>query len=81
LPAFATEYPDVVLDITTPSNKVDIVANGFDAGVQIGEYVQRDMIAVRVSDDLRLAVFGSPTYFNASTPACIVGSLRRGDNL
>jgi DNA-binding transcriptional LysR family regulator len=52
-----------VLDVTTSSDKVDIVADGFDAGVQIGEYVQRDMIAVRVSDDLRLAVFGSPSYF------------------
>ena len=60
---FATEYPDIVSDITTSNNKVDIVADGFDAGIQIGEYVQRDMIAVRVSDDLRLAVFASPAYF------------------
>jgi DNA-binding transcriptional LysR family regulator len=52
-----------VLDITTSSDRVDIVAEGFDAGVQIGEFVQRDMIAVRVSDDLRLAVVGSPAYF------------------
>ena len=63
LAKFATEYPDIVLDVTTSSNKVDIVADGFDAGIQIGEYVQRDMIAVRVSDDLRLAVFASPAYF------------------
>ena len=63
LAKFATEYPEIVLDITTSSNKVDIVADGFDAGIQIGEYVQRDMIAVRVSDDLRLAVFASPAYF------------------
>ena len=63
LAKFATEYPDIVLDITTSSNKVDIVADGFDAGIQIGESVQRDMIAVRVSDDLRLAVFASPAYF------------------
>ena len=60
---FAADYPEVVLDVTTSNDKVDIVADGFDAGVQIGEYVQRDMIAVRVSDDLRLAVFGSPSYF------------------
>jgi DNA-binding transcriptional LysR family regulator len=63
LATFASEYPDIVLDITTSSNKVDIVADGFDAGILIGESVQRDMIAVRVSDDLRLAVFGSPAYF------------------
>ena len=60
---FSADYPEVVLDVTTSNDKIDIVADGFDAGVQIGEYVQRDMIAVRVSDDLRLAVFGSPSYF------------------
>lgn len=63
LATFAAEFPEIVLDITTSSNRVDIVADGFDAGVQIGEYVQRDMIATRVSDDLRLAVVGSPAYF------------------
>lgn len=65
LAAFAAEFPDIVLDITTSSDRVDIVADGFDAGVQIGEYVQRDMIAVRVSADLRLAVVGSPAYFQS----------------
>jgi DNA-binding transcriptional LysR family regulator len=65
LTTFATEYPDVVLDITTSSDRVDIVSAGYDAGMQIGEYIQRDMIAVRVSDDLRLAAFGSPDYFQS----------------
>ena len=65
LAAFAREHPEVVLDITTSSNQVDIVAAGYDAGIQIGEYIQRDMIAVRVSDDVRLAVFGSPEYFTS----------------
>jgi DNA-binding transcriptional LysR family regulator len=63
LATFTSEYPEIVLDITTSSDRVDIVAEGFDAGVQIGEFIQRDMIAVRVSDDLRLAVVGSPAYF------------------
>jgi DNA-binding transcriptional LysR family regulator len=65
LAAFATEYPEIVLDLTISSSRVDIVADGYDAGIQIGEFVQRDMIAVRVSDDLRLAVFGSPSYFES----------------
>jgi DNA-binding transcriptional LysR family regulator len=65
LAAFATEYPDIVLDITASSNRVDIVADGYDAGIQLGEFVQRDMIAVRVSDNLRLAVFASPAYFQS----------------
>ena len=65
LAAFAREHPEVVLDITTSNTPVDIVAAGYDAGIQIGEYIQRDMIAVRVSDDVRLAVFGSPEYFTS----------------
>lgn len=65
LGTFAKEYPDIVLDIVTSSDRVDIVADGYDAGIQIGEYVQREMIAVRVSDELRLAVFGSPDYFQS----------------
>jgi DNA-binding transcriptional LysR family regulator len=67
LVAFAHEHPEVVLDISTSNNRMDIVAAGYDAGIQIGEYIQRDMIAVRVSDDGRLAAFGSPEYF-ASHP-------------
>lgn len=63
LAAFATEYPEVVLDITTSNDPIDIVSGGYDAGIQIGEYIERDMIAVRVSNDLRLAAFASPTYF------------------
>jgi DNA-binding transcriptional LysR family regulator len=47
---------------------VDLVAGGFDAGIQIGEFIQRDMVAVRVSADLRLALVGSPEYFATRKP-------------
>ena len=63
LAAFAKAYPDIVLDVVTSNDPVDLVAGQFDAGIQIGEFIQRDMIAVRVSNDLRLAVLGSPEYF------------------
>jgi DNA-binding transcriptional LysR family regulator len=63
LTAFAEAYPDVVLDVVTVTGPVDIVAGEFDAGIQLGEYVQKDMIAVRVTQELRLAVVGSPGYF------------------
>lgn len=63
LTAFAEAYPEVVLDVVTVTGPVDIVAGEFDAGIQLGEYVQKDMIAVRVSQELRLAVVGSPGYF------------------
>lgn len=65
LARFARTYPDIVLEITTSNDPVDLVAGQFDAGIQIGEFIQRDMIAVRVSNDLRLAVVGSPEYFQS----------------
>lgn len=63
LAAFAEAYPDVVLDVTTVTGPVDLVSGEFDAGIQLGEFIQKDMIAVRVSPKLRLAVVGSPSYF------------------
>jgi DNA-binding transcriptional LysR family regulator len=65
LARFARTYPEIVLEVTSSNDPVDLVAGGYDAGVQIGEFIQRDMIAVRVSKDLRLAVVGSPEYFKA----------------
>ena len=65
LAQFTRDYPDVVVDITADDTRLDIVAGGFDAGIQFGEYIQKDMIAVRVSQDLRAAVVGSPAYFNS----------------
>jgi DNA-binding transcriptional LysR family regulator len=62
LTAFADAYPDVILDVVTVTRHVDIVAVGFDAGIQLGEYIQKDMIVVRVTKELRLAVVGSPSY-------------------
>ena len=63
LAQFASTYPEIVLEVTSSNDPVDLVAGEYDAGVQIGEFIQRDMIAVRVSKDLRLAVVGSPEYF------------------
>jgi DNA-binding transcriptional LysR family regulator len=65
LAQFARAYPEIVLEVTTSNDPVDLVAGGYDAGVQIGEFIQRDMIAVRVSRDVRLAVVGSPEYFRS----------------
>jgi DNA-binding transcriptional LysR family regulator len=60
---FARTYPEILLEVTSSNDPVDLVAGEYDAGVQIGEFIQRDMIAVRVSRDMRLAVVGSPEYF------------------
>jgi DNA-binding transcriptional LysR family regulator len=65
LAKFARDYPDVVLDITADDSRMDIVAGGFDAGIHFGEYIQKDMIAVRVSKDHRAAIVGAPIYFKS----------------
>ena len=59
---FARNYPDVVLDVSTDETRLDLVAGGFDAGVQYGEFIHKDMVAVRVSSDHRPAIVGSPAY-------------------
>lgn len=63
LAEFARNYPDVVLDVSTDETRLDLVASGFDAGVQYGEFIQQDMVAVRVSPDHRPAIVGAPSYF------------------
>ncbi|AVI83917.1 MULTISPECIES: LysR family transcriptional regulator [Pseudomonas syringae group] len=57
------EYPDLTLEINIGYRLIDIVAERFDAGVRIGDQVAKDMIAVRISPDLRMAVVGAPSYF------------------
>jgi DNA-binding transcriptional LysR family regulator len=59
---FARDYPEVVLDVTTDDSRMDIIAEGFDAGIHFGEYIEKDMIAVRVSPDQRPVIVGSPGY-------------------
>ena len=60
---FMAEYPDIEMEITLDEGLTDIVADRFDAGIRIGEQVQKDMVAVRIGPDLRMAVVGSPSYF------------------
>ena len=62
---FALDYPDVELDITTDDSRLDLASAGFDAGIQFGEYIAQDMVAVRVSPDLIPAIVASPAYFES----------------
>jgi DNA-binding transcriptional LysR family regulator len=57
------KYPDIKVEIVIDNGLTDIVAERLDAGVRLGEQVARDMIAVRVGPDLRMAVVGAPSYF------------------
>lgn len=56
-------YPDVHVELALSSELTDIVAERFDAGVRLGESIAKDMVAVQISPDLRMAVVGSPGYF------------------
>jgi DNA-binding transcriptional LysR family regulator len=56
-------YPDIKMEIVIDYGLTDIVARGFDAGVRSGEQVAKDMIAVRIGPDMRMAVVAAPAYF------------------
>ena len=57
------DYPDIKVEIIIDYGLTDIVAERYDAGVRLGEQVAKDMIAVRIGPDLRMAVVGAPPYF------------------
>jgi DNA-binding transcriptional LysR family regulator len=57
------DNPDLNIEIIVDYGLTDIVAKGYDAGVRLGEQVAKDMIAMRVGPDMRMAVVGSPEYF------------------
>ncbi len=57
------ENPDIVVELSVDSGLTDIVADRFDAGVRLGERLEKDMIAVRIGPQLRMAAVGSPAYF------------------
>jgi DNA-binding transcriptional LysR family regulator len=63
LPLLAS-YPDIQLEINTDYRMVDIVEQRFDAGVRLGEHLAKDMIAVRIGPDVRMAVVAAPSYFD-----------------
>jgi DNA-binding transcriptional LysR family regulator len=71
------EYPDIKVEIIVDLGLTDIVAQRYDAGVRFGEQVAKDMIAVRIAPDSRMAVVGAPSYFRRrpepKTPQELIG--------
>ncbi|MEZ2131945.1 MULTISPECIES: LysR family transcriptional regulator [unclassified Sinorhizobium] len=68
LARFLPENPDINVEIIVDYGLTDIVAERYDAGVRLGEQVAKDMIAVRISPEVRIAVVGSPSYFERYPP-------------
>lgn len=62
------EFPDLHVEIAVDQKLTDIAEEGFDAGVRLGEQVEKDMIAVRISPDLEMVVAGAPDYFRRHAP-------------
>lgn len=63
LPSFLAEHPLVNLDLVVSESPVDVIGAGFDAGIQLVEGIDRDLIAVPITGDLRMVVVGAPSYF------------------
>lgn len=59
------DYPDIKVELSVDYGLTNIVAERYDAGVRSGEQVAKDMIAVRIGPDMRMAVVGSPSYFRS----------------
>lgn len=63
LPRFRQAYPDISVEISVDDAAIDITERGFDAGIRIGEAIEKDMIAMRLTSDITWTVVGSPGYF------------------
>ncbi|MDN7182783.1 LysR family transcriptional regulator [Caballeronia sp. SEWSISQ10-4 2] len=61
--SFCQAYPEVELEIATSKDLIDLAAEGFDAGIRLGQFVDPDMVAVPLTPPFRLIVVGSPAYF------------------
>src|SRR5206468_11098148 len=60
--SFCQAYPEVEVEIAVSEELVDIAAGGFDAGIQLGEFIAADMVAVRLTKPFRFIIVGSPAY-------------------
>lgn len=63
LPAFLDRFPHIVVEIAADDQLRDIVSDGFDAGVRLGERVDKDMVSVRISSEIPTALVAAPKYF------------------
>ena len=68
LAEFLKNYPEITLELYVDYGFTNVVEERFDAGIRLGESISKDMIAVRIGPDWRLAVVGSPAYFERNSP-------------
>jgi DNA-binding transcriptional LysR family regulator len=75
--SFCQAYPDVEVEIAASADLVDIAAGGFDAGIRQGQFIEADMIAVRLAPSHPLVVVGSPDYLHRRRRPELIDDLRR----
>ncbi|MBF7957650.1 LysR family transcriptional regulator [Rahnella victoriana] len=63
LKPFLKQYPEISIELVVDNGFVNIVDGRFDAGVRLGESIDKDMVAVRIGPDMRMAIVGAPAYF------------------
>lgn len=73
------KYPDLKIEIAIDSNLTDIVAERYDAGVRFGDQIAKDMTAVRISPDIRMAIVGAPSYLEKSALPRVPADLTQHD--
>jgi len=77
LPRFTQRYPDIVVEVLIEPGLTDIVARRLDAGIRLGESLEKDVVAVPVTGQLRIAVVGAPQYFATHPKPSTPQDLRR----
>jgi len=75
--SFCQAYPDVEVEIAASADLIDIAAEGFDAGIRLGQFIEADMIAVRLTPSFPLVVVGSPDYLRRRQRPERIDDLRR----
>jgi DNA-binding transcriptional LysR family regulator len=77
LPQFRRLFPEISVEIAVEDATVEIASRGFDAGIRLGESIEADMVAVRLTKDITWSVFGAPAYFDAKGRPEVPGDLIR----
>ena len=75
--SFCQTYPDIELEIAANEELIDVAAEGFDAGIRLGQFIDADMVAVRLTPPFPLVVVGSPDYLSRRKPPERIDDLRR----
>jgi DNA-binding transcriptional LysR family regulator len=77
IPSFCKAHPEVVLEIAANEELIDLAVQGFDAGIRLGQFIEKDMVAVRLTPPFSLVVVGSPDYLSGRNRPRRIDDLRR----